>query len=59
MIAVRLRNIHGEQGLGITDLLLVMFVVLKIANLIDWSWWWVASPIWLPIAIQIFLGALS
>lgn len=26
-------------------LLTVMFVGLKLCNVIDWSWWWVISPV--------------
>lgn len=31
---------------GIPGLLFVALVVLKLAGIIDWSWWWVASPLW-------------
>ena len=35
---------------GITlSLLLVLFVGLKLAGIISWSWWWVLSPIWMPL----------
>lgn len=27
---------------------LTILVVLKLANIITWSWWFVISPIWLP-----------
>lgn len=27
---------------------LVILVVLKLTNIITWSWWFVISPIWLP-----------
>ena len=33
---------------------IVIFVCLflaKISNKIDWSWWWVFSPFWIPIAV--------
>ena len=32
------------------DLLFLVFLVLKLTNVIDWSWWWVTSPIWIPLA---------
>ena len=40
------------------DLLLVAFVVLKLTGVIDWSWWWVLSPIWITFAFAgtIFIG---
>nr|DAP33204.1 MAG TPA: transmembrane protein [Caudoviricetes sp.] len=33
--------------MGILDVLAIMFVVLKILGLIQWSWLWVLSPIWI------------
>lgn len=38
-----------------TSLLSVAFIVLKLCNVIDWSWGWVLSPIWIPIALVIIL----
>lgn len=33
------------------ELMFLMFLGLKISGLIDWSWWWVFAPIWVPIGI--------
>lgn len=38
-------------GIGCLGVLLIVFVVLKLTNNIDWSWWWVTAPLWAPIAI--------
>ena len=38
-------------------LLFIVFLVLRLTGVIDWSWWWVTSPLWLPIALV--LGGLS
>jgi hypothetical protein len=27
---------------------------LKLTNCIDWSWWWVLSPLWIGFIIGIF-----
>ena len=27
------------------------FFFAKIYDKIDWSWWWVFSPLWIPLAI--------
>lgn len=32
-------------------LLFLVFLVLKLAGAVDWSWWWVLSPLWLPAAL--------
>ncbi len=34
---------------GFIGLLTVLFICLKLTKGIDWSWWWVLSPIWLSI----------
>lgn len=39
----------------LTSVLLLIFLVLKLANLITWSWLWVLSPIWLPLILIVFL----
>ena len=45
------------SGSGISTILLVVFIVLKCTGLIDWSWWWVLAPIWIPTAIVLFVLA--
>lgn len=42
----------SNGGIGFTGLLTVAFVVLKLTKVIDWSWWWVLSPIWIAIALS-------
>ena len=41
----------SSGGIGVTGLLGVAFVVLKLCGVIDWSWWWVTAPFWGPLAI--------
>ncbi len=40
-----------SQGLSLIETLFVVFLVLKLVGVIDWSWWWVTSPLWIPIVI--------
>lgn len=36
-----------DERMGrLIDNFLLLFVGLKLAGLIDWSWWWVFSPLW-------------
>ena len=42
---------------GFPTLLTIAFIVLKLCNVVTWSWWWVLSPIWIP-AIIVMLGLL-
>lgn len=37
-------------GVGLTGILFIVFLVLKLTGNIDWSWWWVTAPLWIPIA---------
>jgi len=30
-------------------MLTLIFIVLKLTGNIDWSWWWVLSPIWISV----------
>jgi hypothetical protein len=32
-------------------LLFVVFIVLKLTHVIDWSWWWVTAPMWATLII--------
>lgn len=36
--------------------LLTIFVVLKLVDLIAWSWWWVISPLWIPFVFIFFIS---
>ena len=47
------------KGPGILGLLGIAFIVLKLVGIIDWSWWWVTAPLWIPIIIFLcFVGGL-
>ena len=51
----------SSGGIGFTGLLTVLFVGLKLTNVITWSWWWVLSPLWMPVflfMIILIIGAL-
>jgi len=42
-------------NLPIISILGITFIILKLTGTIDWSWWWVLSPFWIPIAIVLVL----
>ncbi|QCQ57870.1 hypothetical protein Barba22A_gp019 [Rheinheimera phage vB_RspM_Barba22A] len=42
--------------IGFCGLLTVLFVGLKLTDHVDWSWWWVLSPLWLPITVILSVG---
>lgn len=43
----------ANGGIGFVGLLTIVFIVLKLLNVIEWSWWWVLSPIWISFGITI------
>ena len=36
-------------------ILFIVFLVLKLTNVINWSWWWVTAPLWIPVSIVLVL----
>ena len=40
-------------GISLPTILFVVFLILKLTNNIDWSWWWVTSPLWIPFALAV------
>lgn len=54
------RKTTYSSGIGFPGLLTIAFIVLKLTNYINWSWWWVLSPLWISfgIGITIFLAAM-
>lgn len=45
----------AASGIGLFDLLFVVFLVLKLTNVIAWSWWWITAPLWVPLALVILI----
>ena len=37
----------------------LILVILKLTGVINWSWVWVTSPIWIPIALVFFILAVA
>ena len=49
---------NSSGGIGFVGLLTIVFITLKLTNYIDWSWWWVLSPIWIITLIVVVLVAI-
>ena len=43
---------------GFCTILFIVFLILKLTNTIDWSWWWVTAPLWIPLGIAIIVLAI-
>ena len=47
-------------GTSFTGLLFLVFLTLKLTNVINWSWWWITAPLWIiPSAIIIGIVLLA
>ena len=49
-------------GTGVLDVLQIIFIVLKLTGLIDWSWWAVFSPLFISlglVAIIVIISAIA
>lgn len=46
---------NNSGGIGSVGLLTILFIGLKLGNVINWSWWWVLSPIWITTLIVILI----
>ena len=43
-----------NSGLGLSSIVFLIFLVMKLAGIgqvATWSWWWVCSPLWIPVGI--------
>lgn len=49
----------GILGLSLPTLLFLVFLALKLTHVIDWSWWWVTSPLWIGFALALVLLLLG
>lgn len=48
-------NVSSGGGVGFAGLLTIVFIILKLTHVIDWSWVWVLSPLMIQIAVLIIL----
>lgn len=49
-------------GLGIGMILFLIFLTLKLGGwgvVATWSWWWVTSPLWIPVIAVGFFVVLA
>lgn len=40
---------------GLGGALFLVFLILKLTHVIDWSWWWITAPLWIPVALSIII----
>lgn len=49
------KNIPTTGGISFSGALTVLFIGLKLTHYIDWSWWWVLSPLWISAGITLIV----
>lgn len=55
-----LTNVSTPNGsTSFLGLLAIVFITLKLCNVINWSWWWVAAPVWGAIVLGVGIGILA
>ena len=53
------KTVVKKQGLGLGTVLTIIFVVLKLVGVIDWSWVWVLAPFWISAIIALVFGLVA
>jgi hypothetical protein len=48
-----------EGGISLGTILFIVFLILKLTETIDWSWWWVTAPLWIPVALVVAFLIIS
>lgn len=48
----------SSGGLGLCSVLTIVFIVLKLVGVINWSWLWVLSPLWIDLILAIVLAII-
>ena len=42
-----------SRAFPLPSVLFVVFLVLKLTSVIDWSWWWVTAPLWGDVVLTV------
>lgn len=51
-------KISYSGGIGFSGLLTIVFIILKLIGKINWSWWWVLSPLWITFILGMLIFIL-
>jgi len=51
-----------SNGIGLGTVIFLIFLVLKLAGIgqvATWSWWWVTSPLWIPLLVVLAILVIA
>jgi hypothetical protein len=55
------KKVSGN-GIGLGTVLFLIFLTMKLTGVglvATWSWWWVTSPLWIPIALVLGISVIA
>ena len=50
-------NTNGNKMSITSEVLTIVFVILKLCGVINWAWWWGLSPLWIGLSL-IFISVV-
>jgi len=51
--------VNYSSGLSFPGLITIVFIILKLTNVIAWSWWWILAPIWISWVLILVVFAIA
>lgn len=54
-----MKNKKNSNGAAFVPILGIVFIVCKLFGVIEWSWWWVLSPFWIPLALVLIVLVIA
>lgn len=45
---------NSTNSIGFIGMLAILFIGLKLTGHVNWTWFWVLSPLWITLAIALF-----
>lgn len=49
---------NKQMDISLSIILFIIFLILKLINVIDWSWWWITSPLWIGVILAIIASII-
>ena len=54
-----MNNQNKSNGTTLGGVVQIIFIILKLTHLVDWSWFWVLSPLWVSFAAIIIIYTIA